>query len=101
MNDYIFLMHDDAPRDRDRSDPSDWGRYIVGLENDGRFAGGSEIGTGVCVRKSGDPAAISTHLVGYIRVRAASLHDARKLLEGNPAYEAGGTVEVRELPRSG
>jgi hypothetical protein len=32
---------------------------------------------------------------------AASLDEARKLLSGNPVFEAGGTVEIRELPRGG
>ena len=26
--------------------------------------------------------------------------DARAFLKGNPVFEAGGTVEIRELPRS-
>ncbi len=101
MNDYIFLMHDDAPRAGATSDARDWGGYIAKLQQAGRFDGGSEIGEGVCVRKSGKPADISSHLVGYIRVRAATLADARSLLEGNPAFEAGSTIEIRELPRSG
>lgn len=101
MNDYMFLMHDDAPRDRANDDAHDWPRYIARLEQHGRFAGGSEIGMGASVRKSGEPGAISNHLVGYIRVRANSLKDVQKLLEGNPAFEAGSTIEIRELPRSG
>jgi hypothetical protein len=36
---------------------------------------------------------------GYLRVRAESLDDAVALLQGNPVYEAGSTIEVRELPR--
>lgn len=101
MNDYIFLMHDDAPRNVEPNDPSDWGRYVATLEARGCFSGGSEIGTGACVRKSGEPAPLSARLVGYIRVRAESLDDARKLVEGNPGFEAGGTIEIRELPRAG
>ncbi len=101
MNDYIFLMHNDSPPTGETNDARDWGGYIAKLQQDGRFDGGSDIGAGVCVRKSGKPADISTHLVGYIRVGAASLEDARKLLEGNPAFEAGSTIEIRELPRSG
>jgi hypothetical protein len=33
-------------------------------------------------------------------VQADSIDDARRFLEGNPVFEAGGTVEIRELPRS-
>ena len=41
-----------------------------------------------------------TPLTGYIRIRAESLEAARHYLSGNPTFEAGGTVEIRELPRS-
>lgn len=30
---------------------------------------------------------------------ARDLEHAREYLDGNPVYEAGGTVEIRELPR--
>ena len=43
--------------------------------------------------------ALRPHLSGYIRVQAETLEAAKKLLEGNPVFEAGGTVEIRELPR--
>jgi hypothetical protein len=45
------------------------------------------------------PAPESAHFTGFIRVKAATMEDAVKLLNGNPVYESGGTVEVRELPR--
>jgi hypothetical protein len=41
----------------------------------------------------------SNHLNGYIRVAAQNLEAAQALVIGNPVYEAGGTVEIRELPR--
>jgi hypothetical protein len=93
--DYIFLMHDDeiepvaAPA---------WGDYLGKLG--ARLQGGSAIGEGVCVRKAGPAPSITGHLGGYIRVTADSLADARSLLPGNPVFEAGGTVEIRELPRT-
>lgn len=37
-------------------------------------------------------------VTGYLRVRAANLDDAARFLTGNPHYEAGGGVEIRELP---
>ena len=43
---------------------------------------------------------MTAHLTGYIRVRAESLDQAKSLLAGNPLFEAGGTVEIRELPRT-
>jgi hypothetical protein len=95
MTDFIFLMHGDAPNGGD----SDWTGYLERLRKMGRFDGGSGIGDGACFRKSGPVPAISVHVVGYIRVQAQDLADAKTLLAGNPVYEAGGTVEIRELSR--
>jgi hypothetical protein len=69
------------------------------LQQSGVFEGGSEIGPGICVRKSGETPAITEHLVGYIRLRADSIDHAKSFLAGNPHFEEGGTVEIRELPR--
>jgi hypothetical protein len=46
-----------------------------------------------------DAAEGSSHLSGYIRVKAESLEAAKRLLKANLVFEAGGTVDVRELPR--
>jgi hypothetical protein len=35
--------------------------------------------------------------VGYLIVHAADAQAATSFLDGNPVYEAGGTVEIREL----
>lgn len=96
MNDYLFLMHDDAG-----SEDSDiaWEAYLRKLRASGQFEGGSAIGSGQCVTKSPRVPAITSHLSGYIRVRAETLEAAKALLQGNPVFEAGGTVEIRELPR--
>lgn len=97
MNDYLFLMHD-ATTGSDSG--RDWERYLTKLRASGHFSGGSEIGGGVCVSKSGVTASVTAHLSGYMRVQADSIEEARELLQGNPVFEAGGTVEIRELPRS-
>lgn len=94
MPEYLFLMHDDL---RDEEDAEAWPRYISQLKAQRCFAGGSAIGAGASFRKSG-PAAPRTVVNGFIRVEAGSLAAAQKLLAGNPVYEAGGTVEIRELP---
>jgi hypothetical protein len=96
MPEYIFLMHDDAI-----DDEAAWEPYLRKLKQSGAFEGGSAIGDGVCARKSGTPPGVTAHLTGYIRVTADSLEQARSLLVGNPHFEAGGTVEIRELPRTG
>lgn len=95
MRDFIFLHHDDAAG----GDDLDWDPYLSRLREAGVFQGGSSIGQGCCVKKSGDAPEPTAHISGFIRVTAATLADARGLLQGNPVYEAGGTVEIRELPK--
>jgi hypothetical protein len=95
MPDYIILMHDDA-----LSAEEAWEPYLGKLRRSGCFEGGSAIGEGVCLRKRGTASEITAHLTGYIRVIAAGIEQAKSLLAGNPHWEAGGTVEIRELPRS-
>jgi hypothetical protein len=97
MADYLFLMHDDATADETAS----WSHYIGMLKLAGAFDGGSEIGDGVCVRKKGAPPPVTGQLIGYIRVSAPDIAHAQLLLAGNPHFEAGGTIEIRELPRTG
>jgi hypothetical protein len=97
MVDFIFLMHDDAVVE----DELAWEDYIQKLKQLGSFEGGSLIGDGVCVRRNGAIPPPTAHLIGYIRVNASDITDAKLLLGGNPHFEAGGTVEIRELPRSG
>ena len=95
MPDYILLMHDDAG-----GDESGWEPYLSNLKSRGVFEGGSAIGGGVCVRKRGAVPPPTGHLAGYIRVTADSLDHAKTMLAGNPHFESGGTVEIRELPRT-
>lgn len=95
MPEYVLFMHNDASDDSDA-----WAPYLRRLRQTGCFEGGSAIGQGVCARKAGVAAPLTEHLTGYIRVKADSLDHARSMLAGNPLFEAGGTVEIRELPRS-
>ena len=96
MADFILLMHGDAP-----GEERDWDGYLGRLGAAGKLRGGSAIGGGRCFRKDGAERAITSGLVGFIRVEAADVAEAETLLAGNPAYEAGGTVEIRELPVTG
>jgi hypothetical protein len=99
MADFLVLMHDDVPEETSDRD-ADWEPYISKLQASGHFVGGSAIGAGVCVRKAGAAPSTTGHLTGFIRIEADSLSQARSLLAGNPTFEAGGTVEIRELPRT-
>ena len=94
MADFIFLHHDDAG---DHA-VEDWGPYLDRLRELGVFSGGSPIGPGATFRKTGEPRGLTSDIYGYIRVKADDLEAARRLLPGHPSYEAGGTVEIRELP---
>ncbi len=97
MNDYIFLMHNDALG----SDNGDaWAAYLAKLRQTGAFQGGSAIGDGACISKSGTTSNVTAKLSGYILVQAESLAHARELVNGNPVFEAGGTVEIRALPKT-
>ncbi len=99
VNDYILFMHNDALDSFAADDGDAWGVYISLLRASGHFDGGSSIGSGERVQKHQPTSAASTALTGFIRVRAESLAEARRFLIGNPVYEAGGTVEIHELPR--
>ena len=84
MADFLFLMHR-----LDRAETGNWDGYIASLVAGGHMRGGSSLGGGICVTKSGEVVPVSDHIVGYMRIEAESLEVARDLLAGNPTYEAG------------
>lgn len=93
-----MLMHSDC-------DPGtaqeNWPAYLDKLSALGALRGGSAIGQGICMRRSGNVPDVSRHLNGYIKIEATDLSHAKELASGNPVFEAGGTVEIRELPITG
>lgn len=100
MNDYILLMHDDAPCAANAADEHSWAHYFAMLFSSGHFEDGCAIGDGACFSKFGAANRNPSQLTGFIKVKANSLQEAQSLLCGNPVYEAGGTVEIHELPQS-
>ncbi len=94
MPDYLILMHSDAT-----GPELDWPGYLVKLTATGRFKGGSAIGDGATFRRSGAPLPASDTIVGFICVEADDLTAAEAMLLGNPVFEAGGTCEIRLLPK--
>jgi hypothetical protein len=96
MLDFIMLMHNDTVT---KITPEMWPAYLASLSGRGVFDGGSAIGKGEVFRKQEAPGKPSEHIGGYLRVQAESLAGAIELLTGNPVFECGGTVEIRELPR--
>jgi hypothetical protein len=99
MHDYLLLMHNDAP-DQPGDRAAQWTEYLAQLQQTGAFQGGSAIGDGLCASQSPAARGITQHLAGYLRIQAESLSHARELVIGNPVFEAGGTVEIRELPKT-
>jgi hypothetical protein len=97
LAEFILLMHSDYDLG---GRTEDWQPYLDMLGSAGVLRGGSAIGPGLCVRRSDSLPDISRHLVGYVKIEALDLQHAQELVPGNPVYEAGGTVEIRELPRS-
>ena len=93
MNDYLILMHNDSGT----TNPDDWNTYFSQLNKLGVFQGGSSIGGGACISKTDNSKPITGHLSGYIRIEAGDLEHAKELIKGNPVFEAGGTIEIREL----
>ena len=95
MAEFIYLMHEAEP-----ADPAAWDAYIGELNAKGVLRGGSAIGRGLCLRKDGPAPPISHDIVGYVRIEVEDIEAAQALLAGNPVYEAGGVIEVRELART-
>jgi hypothetical protein len=95
MPEYILLMHGDSTG---RESESVWTAYVQRLIDLGCFRGGSSIGKGQSFRRTGNAGAVTAHLVGFIRIEVPDRASARALLDGNPTFEAGGTVEIRSLP---
>ncbi len=97
MAEFIFFMH----ALQDGKSEASWDTYLETLGKSGNLRGGSVIGDGKCFVKSGIAPEVTAHINGFIRIDAASLDEAALLLDGNPVYEAGGTVEIRALPQTG
>jgi hypothetical protein len=100
MNEYILFMHGDVLDSTIADDGQRWETYISGLRASGQFDGGSSIGPGTRFKKDVANLPSAEHVTGYIRVRAENIEAAQGFLTGNPTYDAGGTVEVRELLRT-
>jgi hypothetical protein len=94
VHSFILLMYSDTTS---AENVEAWGPYLAGLRRGGHFNGGSSVGAGLTHQKGRKPVPGSNDLVGYILVQAEDLDGAQLFLGGNPTYEAGGTVEIREL----
>lgn len=93
----MLLMHNDVTTPEREQE---WEAYIAKLSASGALRGGSALGSGVCVRSQGETPGITSRLTGYIKIEARDMGHAKELLFGNPVYEHGGTIEIRELPHT-
>ncbi|MDA0976957.1 MAG: hypothetical protein O3B72_00215 [Proteobacteria bacterium] len=87
MANFVMLMNES-------DDSGDWDTYIEKLLATGKFRGGSSLGQGVCVQRG--QADTRCQVTGMIRLEADSLDEVKALLEGNPAFEAGYSVQLLE-----
>jgi len=88
-------MHADAPR---ATSGADWGAYVARLRAAGRLkAGAPSAAESARARRARCPG--SRRSWAAASACASQPRRGAALLAGNPVYEAGGTVEIRELPR--
>ncbi len=87
MPQYVMVMMGSASS-------GDWDVYVDTLVNSGCFRGGSSLGNGVSVSKNEGDA--ECQVTGFMRFSAASIDEVRKLVAGNPLFEAGGRIELLE-----
>jgi len=97
MPEFIVFMYNDAVDRSIANDGQAWGAYLANLKATGSFNGGSSIGRGSRYKKGSQQSPSELSIEGFIRIEATSATEAQVVLEGNPNYEAGGTVEIREL----
>ncbi len=93
MRRFMILMHNDTTTEEDGEA---WGRYLEMLRATGNFEGGSSTGRSTSHNARGEPKR-SSGVVGYLIVGAQDLAAAHALLDDNPTYLAGGTIEICEL----
>jgi hypothetical protein len=88
MAEFMMLMKSTGPT-------GDGESYIQKLIATGCFRGGSALGNGICVNKSGGE--LACVVTGFMRLEVDDIDGARALLPGNPVYESGGAVELLEI----
>ncbi len=105
-----FMMIFRSDKDAPKPDPKDlpaiieaWQNWSGGIAAQGKFVATDALGfEGKLIKPSGvmtdGPYAEVKEVVGgYAIVKADNLEDAIKLTEGCPMFDAGGTVEVRDV----
>jgi hypothetical protein len=97
MPEFIVFMYNDVVDRGIANDGQKWSAYLARLKATGRFSGGSSIGRGSKFKKGSQQSPSELSIEGFLRIEATNAAEAQAVLEDNPNYEAGGTVEIREL----
>ncbi len=97
MADFLLLMHDDALSE---DDVRLGGLIWPGWKLRACYAGAAPSAAAYARARMARRPRLRAHLTGFIRIEARDLRHAQSLLAGNPTYDAGGTVEIRELPHT-
>ncbi len=87
MTDYVMIMMGSASS-------GDWDSYVESLIASGKFRGGSSLGNGISVSKDEEDGVCQ--ITGFMRFSADNIEEVKRLIPGNPLYEAGGCVELLE-----
>lgn len=95
LAEFMMLMHGDYDVG---GSPENWASYLDDLSRRGVLRGGSAIGAGFCLRMHDPIPEVTQKIVGYVKLEVRDADHVLECVRGNPVYEAGGTVEIRELP---
>ncbi len=93
---YIALIHGNREAN---IHSSEWTRFIENAQASGMFKGGSELGQRYPIGATDVPDPTNV-IDGFMRFDSNDLSQLMALLESHPCIIHGGTIELREMPRS-
>jgi D-arabinose 1-dehydrogenase-like Zn-dependent alcohol dehydrogenase len=96
MTQYILLIQGNA---KSKSTTEDWDQFFTAARQSGSFEGGSAIGKRAVLGDT-QSAKSSEHIVGYMRFDSEDKQKLLDLLKRHPVVMHGGSVELREMPKS-
>jgi hypothetical protein len=96
MKEFLILNYNDVTDSQLANDPERWSNYVAMLRSRQALVDGSALGNGILCRIGQPDRTAVSGVDGVLRIRADSLAAARDCLQGNPTWDGGGTVEIRE-----
>lgn len=91
---YIVLIRNNATSP---ASSNEWDGFFDRAKSSGMFKGGSALGSAFVMGKEVDEQA-SSMLGGFMRFDSESTTELKALLETHPVVQAGGSIEVVEMP---